>query len=81
VPYPIPRNVTPSGKWWGRNDKVSDGSQPPMAFDCSCELNGWLPFAAPFCWLRVWLCEAPQIPSDLSVWAHPKAKLRNADIA
>jgi hypothetical protein len=29
------------------NAKVSDGSQPPMAFALSCELNGWLPFAGP----------------------------------
>ena len=29
------------------NVKVSDGSQPPMTFDFYCELNGWLPFAAP----------------------------------
>jgi hypothetical protein len=27
--------------------RVRDGSQPPMTFDLSPELNGWLPFAAP----------------------------------
>ena len=37
------------------NNKVSDGSQPPMTFeppmtfDLYPELNGWLPIAAPFC--------------------------------
>ena len=29
------------------NAKVSDGSQPPMAFDLTPQRNGWLPFAAP----------------------------------
>jgi len=29
--------------------KVSDGSQPPMTFDFSLELNSWLLFAAPSC--------------------------------
>ena len=33
------------------NVKVSYGSQPPMTFVLSFELNGWLPFAAPSCWL------------------------------
>jgi hypothetical protein len=29
------------------NDKVSDGSQPPMTLYLSPGQNGWLPFAAP----------------------------------
>jgi hypothetical protein len=31
------------------NAKVSDGSRPPMIFDLSCKLSGWLPFAGPNC--------------------------------
>lgn len=31
------------------NEEVSDGSQPPLTFDLSPDLNGWLPFAGPSC--------------------------------
>ena len=62
------------------NAKVSDGSQPPMAFDFSSGLNGWLPFAAPFCWLEVAICVIPHIRLG-AAQAHPKARLHNPGIA
>jgi hypothetical protein len=36
---------------------ISDGSRWPVRFDFDCELNGWLPFAAPSCSLM----KCPQI--------------------
>jgi hypothetical protein len=53
------------------NAKVSDGSQPPMTFDFYCELNGWLPFAAPsgspfLVWPSSWIVGGRVYQSPLS---------------
>lgn len=49
------------------NDKVSDGSQPPMMLDLAPEQNGWFPFAAPSCWLRFHSSGAQQVLSVAEV--------------